>query len=281
MPDYEQKCEAALHQFLETSSAQLGLRDPAASLLVDEITRLVMSGGKRLRPALCCTAFFGCGGGDAAIFKVGASLELLHTFALIHDDVMDLAAARRGSESTPLRLGEVTAILAGDLALVLSDQLFWTSGFDPALLTAASLHLYEAKLDALAGQHLDTSAAGEKDHAKVAKLKTASYTFVGPLLVGASLAAAAPSVIEGLRGFGLLAGEAFQLSNDLEGIESDTVIDRSTLARSTGTERTQQRMAELVAGAKKMLLEDSMRELSDQARMRLNEMVEKIERKLS
>src|ERR671922_2402095 len=71
------------------SAEREGLEREALPLL-DELEALVQAGGKRLRPRFCYWGFLAAGGSDRPeIFRVGASLELLHTFALIHDDVMD------------------------------------------------------------------------------------------------------------------------------------------------------------------------------------------------
>ena len=67
-----------------------------------EISRLVLAGGKRLRPAFCHWGFVGAGGdpADPMVVNAGATFELMHAFALFHDDVMDDAASRRGNVTT-------------------------------------------------------------------------------------------------------------------------------------------------------------------------------------
>ena len=69
---------------------------------IDEIARLVLAGGKRLRPAFCFWSFVGAGGNpaDELVIDAGAALELLHAFALFHDDVMDGSLTRRGEPTT-------------------------------------------------------------------------------------------------------------------------------------------------------------------------------------
>ena len=124
------------------------LRDPMA-----EIRRLVLSGGKRLRPAFCHWGYVAAGGDPDAqiVIDAGAAFELMHAFALFHDDVMDDAASRRGEPTTHTvfaerhaaegwtgesrRFGEGVAILIGDLAFVYADRLLaganptaWRSG---------------------------------------------------------------------------------------------------------------------------------------------------------
>ena len=182
------------------------------------------------------------GGGDAAsadridgpIARAAAAMELLHTMALIHDDLMDEAAERRDVAATaphlagealrrgfPVeadRFGRAGALLAGDLAAVLADRLLLTSGFDPTSLARALSPYHEMRLDMAAGQLLDVAGiAGEPDAAlAAARLKGGSYTVEGPLLVGAALAADAPEVADALRAYGAPLGEAFQLRDDLQ-----------------------------------------------------------------
>ena len=83
--------------------------DPDLAGPFDEIRRMVRSGGKRLRPAFCHWGFVGAGGDpdDERVVDAGAAFELMHAFALFHDDVMDDSASRRGAPTTH-------AVYAGD-----------------------------------------------------------------------------------------------------------------------------------------------------------------------
>ncbi|MGH2705841.1 MAG: polyprenyl synthetase family protein [Actinomycetota bacterium] len=207
--------------------------------LLDEVTRAVASGGKRLRPVLCYWAFRGGGGRHCPeILAAAGSLELLHTFALLHDDLMDRATVRRGKPAAHLRLatelsaagradaehlGLSIAMLAGDLALVLSDAMFTSSGFGPEAVTRAFVPLNELRIRTAAGQYLDVIMAGtsfsDVDAAlQIARLKTASYTVEGPLLVGAALAGASALTAEALGRAGSSLGEAYQLRDDVSGV---------------------------------------------------------------
>jgi geranylgeranyl diphosphate synthase type I len=208
--------------------------DPSAVALVDELLRLLRAGGKRVRPALCFWAFRAAGGGeDDPIVPVCAALELLHTSALVHDDLMDRDAERRGVDATHVRFakdapagadpeafGTSAAVLVGDLALVLSERLLRTSGFGTARLDAAMARFDRMRAEMAAGQFLDVS--GARDLARVRALKTGSYTAEGPVLIGAALAGAAPEAEGPLRVFGRLVGEAFQLRDDVVDGEAET-----------------------------------------------------------
>jgi geranylgeranyl diphosphate synthase type I len=167
------------------------------------------------------------------IVRVAAALELLHTMALIHDDLIDAATERRGVPTTApqlagealgrgfaadaARFGSAGAVLAGDLAAVLADRLMLTSGFEPGALVRGLGPYHEMRLDMAAGELLDV--AGLASHGDVAvraaRLKGGSYTVEGPLLVGAALVGGDARVQRALRSYGRPLGEAFQLRDDL------------------------------------------------------------------
>lgn len=225
--DVRARVDPALGRFLADRRAEFAAMDPAAASLVAELERLVTAGGKRIRPALCGWAFVAAGGrlGDP-IAGVGVALELLHTSALIHDDVMDGALERRGVPSShvrfaaeappgvdPERYGIAAAILAGDLALVLAARALRGSGFGGPELARATIRFDRMRVEMAAGQFLDVSGRG--DPARVSALKSGSYTAVGPVLMGSALAGAGPSVEGPLGVYARLVGEAFQLRDDL------------------------------------------------------------------
>ena len=120
--ELRQDVDRVLLDFLATHGAELA----ESKVLFDEIERMVRSGGKRIRP---CFAYWGYRAAgrphDDQMVVAAAALELLHTFALIHDDVMDGALERRGSPTVHAAHDVSTAILAGDLALVLADDLLY------------------------------------------------------------------------------------------------------------------------------------------------------------
>lgn len=223
--------------FLAERREEIGGLDPSAAILVDEIQRLLAAGGKRLRPGLCYLGFRAAGGDDGEpIVRAAAAMELLHTFALVHDDVMDEATERRGAPTSSVRFaaelgwpssahGRAVAILVGDLAAAYASSLLRTSGF-PADRLALAFHRFDRmQVEMAAGQYLDLLGAGRRDLPSaehVAELKTGSYTFEGPLLVGAALAGAAAETEAVLEAYGRPAGEAFQLRDD--------VLDREAVA---------------------------------------------------
>jgi geranylgeranyl diphosphate synthase type I len=212
--------DAELHRFLADRRAELVETAP----LIDEIVRLLNAGGKRLRPAFCYWGYRAVGARhEETIVKAAASLELLHTFAVVHDDIMDQADERRGHPTVHALHGVDIAILVGDLCLVLADAAFMSSGFEADLLANAFVVYSRMRQEVIGGQYLDLKAAEEKavDEARarrIAALKSGGYSIEKPLLIGATLGRGRAGVLEGLAGFGAPLGEAFQLRDDLLGI---------------------------------------------------------------
>ncbi len=210
---------SALSVFLDDRRSAL----PEAAPLLSEIQRLVDAGGKRLRPRFCYWGHRVAGGADGPeIVRTAASLELLHTFAIIHDDIMDNADRRRGQPTIHSIHGPSIAVLAGDLALVLADTLLTTAGWPPSGLEGGLVPYARMRQEVIAGQYLDIVRSGdpdmsEEDARRIVVLKSGRYTVLEPLLIGASLAGEANELGEFLVAFGEPLGEAFQLTDDLLG----------------------------------------------------------------
>lgn len=228
------RVEAALDAFLSVAEEELLAADTATAPLVAEIRRLLAAGGKRMRPAFCYWGFRAAGGPDGEpIVRASAALELLHTMALVHDDLMDEAPIRRGVPSVHAHLemelvprsdvearrraARSAAIIVGDLAAVLADRLFLEAGFDPAVTVEALDRYHRMRIAMAAGQFLDVAVAGGDEAAarKAAALKGGAYSVEGPLAIGAALAGASGTQRAALARFGAPLGEAFQLRDDL------------------------------------------------------------------
>ena len=209
--------------------------DPDLAEPIGALHDLVLAGGKRLRPAFCHWAYVGAGGyaDDPAVIDAGAALELLHTFALVHDDIMDGSATRRGTDTIHVqfeaghamegwrgearRFGEGVAILVGDLAFVYADQLL--AGAPPA----AQAVFTDLRLEVNVGQYLDLlgTARGRVDGStarRISRFKSGKYTVERPLHLGAALAGRVDDLAGPLSAYGLPLGEAFQLRDDLLGV---------------------------------------------------------------
>jgi geranylgeranyl diphosphate synthase type I len=232
------RVDAALEAFLLAQRSLLDGLGPEAFEPHDELSRVVGAGGKRLRPLFCYWGYRAAGrDDDEPIVKAAASLELLHTFAIIHDDVMDRSPLRRGQPATHValagdgdeHLGVSSAILVGDLALALADTMLAGAGFSPEKLIAG-LHWYNRmRTEVVTGQYLDLAASrsasiDEVTARRIASLKSGGYTVEKPLLIGAALGGAPDDTIAVLSAYGILLGEAFQLRDDVLGAFGDPAV---------------------------------------------------------
>src|SRR6266700_2776119 len=171
MRDFEARLELTLRTFLGERGADAVAIDARLGPLVRELGSAVSAGGKRLRPLLAAWGYRAGGEDlDEPMVRAGAALELLHTFALIQDDVMDRSETRRGraasyrnlaghAEVEPERFGPSAAILLGDLALIWADQLLLASGFPPERLTRGLVVYNQLRTEVTLGQYLDVLAA--------------------------------------------------------------------------------------------------------------------------
>ncbi len=253
--------DATLADFLGTEVALLERVDPALGGFARTVRDVVLAGGKRLRPTFAYWGWRGVVGPHPdpdTVLPALAALELMHTFALVHDDVMDASATRRGRPTAhrvfaaqhhaarrrgdPAHFGESAAVLAGDLCLVWADQLLARAELPRTTLFAARACYDRMRVEAVAGQYLDVlgetePAAWTLDRALlVARHKTASYTVQRPLHFGAALADRRhcctglcvgdrhAAVDAAYTGYGLAVGEAFQLRDDLLGVFGDPAV---------------------------------------------------------
>src|SRR5215470_1736545 len=241
MREFEDRLELALRDFLGERRSEAISLDARLGPLVDELESAVAAGGKRLRPQLAAWGYRAGGAElDDSMIRVGAALELLHTFALIQDDVMDRSLTRRGRPAShvvlarsaqvePERFGPSAAILLGDLALIWADQLLAASGFTPERLARAQPVYNMLRTEVTLGQYLDVLAAHsrrvtEAEALTVNRYKTASYTVERPIQLGLALAGAPDDLIRAISGYAIPAGIAFQLRDDVLGAFGDPEV---------------------------------------------------------
>jgi len=276
--DLRARVQAELDAVLAAQAAALAEVGEESDALVAAIARLV-AGGKRLRPAFCWWGWRGAGGDPTAatapvdaesVVRVATALELFQAAALIHDDVMDASDTRRGMPATHRyftalhaeqgwdgdgdRFGAAGAILAGDLCLAWSDEVFRSAVLPGDRRRDAEVVFDRMRTQLMGGQYLDMLAqaaplrvasravgavsAGASGAVAAAPLqaeaerllqrarrvicfKSAKYSVEQPLLVGAALGGASPALLASYSAFGLALGEAFQLRDDVLGVFGD------------------------------------------------------------
>ena len=221
-----------------------------------------MTGGKYLRSRLAVATYFGLGGtSDAASDAISAAVQLLHVGLCVHDDLIDGDTTRHGrpnvagrSASRALAEGSDAAraaheamtasVLAGDLAIARSQQILLAAPLPPETRIALTQELLDALSTTIAGEWLDvrgeTAAPHDVPTDAIASLKTARYTTVLPLRLGAIATGGVDSAtIESLQRYGEALGVAYQMKDDELGVFGDPeATGKSVTADLRGGKRT-------------------------------------------
>lgn len=229
--------------FLAEQRRALAELDPALAPVAEELVGLLTSGGKRLRPGFVYWGHRATGADhDDGVAHPAAAVELLHAFALIHDDVMDRSRERRGRPTihrvmadhhgrAGLRgdaewFGVGSAVLAGDLVFVWADDLMDRAPLAAVAVQRARRVFTQLRVEVMAGQYLDLRLAGlpdagEAEAMRVALLKSGRYTVTRPLQLGAAVGGADSGLQAVLAAYGDAVGVAFQLRDDILGLFGD------------------------------------------------------------
>lgn len=202
---------------------QAGSTQDMTRYLYGPLAEYSANSGKRHRPLICQLACEAVGGDPNKAQRSAAAIEHFHTAALIHDDIEDDAKTRRGEPCLHIKEGEALAINAGDLALSLvTGSVVSDDQLDDATKLRVLDELIAMTTRTIEGQALDIGWARDRrfdldieDYLLMARHKTACYSGAIPLAVGAIIGGADEPTIESLRSFGMAAGLAFQIQDDL------------------------------------------------------------------
>lgn len=215
--------------------------------VAERVERFTLLGGKRLRSQFLWWGMRFCAGesdvGDVnAALRVACALELVQTCALVHDDVMDGSALRRGrpavhtdfaaqyaiapASALGVPFGKAAAVLTGDLALAWADDAIADTVLAADVQVRVRQVWRDLRTEMVGGQYLDlhgqiTDSRSMARALRVACLKSALYTVERPLALGAALAGADQATVRTLCAAGRCAGIAFQLRDDLLSVFGD------------------------------------------------------------
>jgi geranylgeranyl diphosphate synthase, type I len=243
---YLKRRSKAFDRYLATFF-QAGTHPDMARYLYGPLQAFSGNAGKRHRPLICLLACEAVGGDPRKAWPSAAAIEHFHTAALIHDDLEDASLTRRDEPCMHVKEGVGLAINAGDLALAL---VCGTVVNDPILDDHTKLRvlgeLVAMTTRTIEGQALDIGWARDDrfdltvdDYLVMANHKTAYYSGGVPLAVGAIVGGGTEEQVESLRGFGMAAGLAFQIQDDvlnLTGTKESTKKDfRSDVAEGKRT----------------------------------------------
>lgn len=187
--------------------------------LYEASRHLVDSGGKRLRPSMLLLAAEAAGGEALALAPAAVSIELVHNFTLIHDDIMDNADVRRGRPAVHKIWGQSGAILAGDTLYSKAFQVLGMTAASPERILGAMNMLSRTCTAICEGQWLDMEFESkdrvtENEYMEMIEKKT-GVLYGASAGMGALLAGAPPEVVRALDEFGRLTGMGFQLQDDV------------------------------------------------------------------
>jgi len=240
---FKDEVDFQMNIFLDKKIEEAREISEEATILVDEVKRFVSAGGKRVRPAFLYSGYIAAGGkAHAAATFASLCVEFLHTFALIHDDIIDKSDTRRGRATSHKafenthkskkypgdreHFGLSSAILAGDLAFTFAEEILTSSPFPQERLRRARYFFDQMKFQVISGEYLDVLGSykkrlTEEEVLNILEYKTAKYTVERPLQIGAMLAGAEVDILEAFTAYGIPLGQAFQLQDDILGIFGD------------------------------------------------------------
>ncbi|MEU0494563.1 polyprenyl synthetase family protein [Mycobacterium sp. NPDC006124] len=249
--------------------------DVASGVLSD-----FLDGGKYVRSTFMYLGWL-CGAEqDEAALRASASLELLHAFALLQDDVMDESTLRRGRPAAHValsawhrgrgltdssdRFGESAATILGDLCLVWAEKMLRQSGVSAEALARIWPRYDEMRVELAVGQLADLVNDSHafptfEEVLDVARRKSGNYTVRRPLEIGAAMAGCREAVVDAVGRYGTAIGEAFQLRDDLLGISGSPTVT----GKSVGTDLEAQKATSVVVAAHQMADAGLRRQLAD------------------
>lgn len=240
--EIKRKIDKELLEFAKDIGARYSL-DKISPLLSKNIKKFILRNGKRVRPVLFVLGYLGFAKEKKTpgLYRSALSIELLHNFLLVHDDIIDKSDTRRGRASMHKMLhnylqgyqnikcsGEDLSIVVGDIMYALAIDAFLSIKEDSQRKEKALKKLLEAAIYTAGGEFIellcgtkDIKKIRRRDIYKIYNFKTAYYTFASPLSIGAILAGASKDQIDIISKYGLFLGNAFQIKDDILGIFGD------------------------------------------------------------
>lgn len=234
-----------LRTFFGNKLNEIGKEEKPGEILemVEFLRDFVLSSGKRIRPILFCCGYFTAGGDDRKnILKTSISMELIHSYLLIHDDIIDRDDFRHGGVSMHNKykkkygcvlgsdecnhFGISMAIIAGDLASSFGHKILADSEFPNREKLRAIFEMNKIISNTIVGEAMDVALVlkekySMKDIIDMHTYKTAKYTIEGPLYLGAILAGAEGEYLNSLSKYAVPLGVAYQIQDDMIGVFGD------------------------------------------------------------
>ncbi|MCJ7443697.1 MAG: polyprenyl synthetase family protein [Methanotrichaceae archaeon] len=219
--------------------------------LYEASRHLVEAGGKRLRPTMFLLAADAAGGKIETLVSAALSIELIHNFTLIHDDIMDNAELRRGKKSVHMIWGTSEAILVGDTLYSKAFQTLGMTQVEASRLITAMNILSRTATSICEGQWMDLEFedrddVSEKEYMTMIEKKT-GVLYGASASMGATLSGASEEFVRGLDEFGRFTGMGFQIHDDVLDLTSTT----SALGKRRGGDLIEGKKTLIMIHAKK------------------------------
>lgn len=240
LADFKKKIDPEIEKYMDEIIRKAKEKDAFVTDALKYVKKTLLAGGKRLRPAFMYYGYLAAGGGEKEkILKASVSVELIHTYLLIHDDIIDSDLMRHGIDtmhyhyrkigkrmflgSDPRQFGDSMGIIIGDMVSALGNQVLFQSSFRPERVIKALNRLQDVVSLTVIGQSQDVGLGYKKkgtelEVMKMYENKTARYTIEGPLHLGAILAGADKKLLDALSRYSVPIGIAFQIQDDILGI---------------------------------------------------------------
>jgi len=194
-------------------------------VLIRQVAEYIISaGGKRMRPALVLLAARACGYSGTVHHELAAVVEFIHTATLLHDDVVDESALRRGRDTANAVFGSAASVLVGDFLHSRSFQMMVEIGDIRVMKVLADATNVMAEGEVLQLMHCGNADLSITDYLQVIHYKTAKL-FEAAARLGAIINRVEPALEEALAAYGMHIGTAFQLIDDVldySGNEAET-----------------------------------------------------------
>lgn len=224
------------------------IRDITPETLLKASEHLITAGGKKIRPSLALLSCEAVGGNLDDAAGVAAAIELIHTFSLIHDDIMDDDEMRRGEPSVHVIWGKPMAILAGDVLFSKAFEAVIKNG-DPSMVREALAVVVDSCVKICEGQALDMGFeekfdVTEEEYMEMIYKKTAAL-IAAATKAGAIMGSGTPEEVSALEDYGKFIGLAFQIHDDY----LDVVSDEESLGKPVGSDIAEGKMTLMVVKA--------------------------------
>lgn len=293
LKEFKARFDPKISAYFDAIQKKIGQEDELVGEAMSHVRSLTLAGGKRLRPACMFYGYTALGGTDEeAILETAVSIELLHTFLLIHDDIIDRDNLRHGEPTLHRRyadfgrqyfpgrdvehFGSSIALIVGDLLFALSNDIIFQSPFPRERVFHALSQLQSVVSYTVMGQARDIYMEYRREgtEAEILQMytnKTARYTMERPIQIGMLLAQDVPVLLDQFSKYALPLGVAFQIQDDVLGVfgsekkmgkpvGSDIMEGKFTLlviyALEQGTSAERSELKHILSRGKELTLDD-------------------------